>query len=53
MSKEVNNKICTFCESQYKISYDLEEVSGMPKFCSFCGESWEEDDSPYEEDDEE
>lgn len=45
MAKEVENNICTFCESQYKLSYDAEASSGKPKFCPFCAsENYEEPD---------
>lgn len=46
MKKEVENKLCGFCESEYKLSYTAEDVSGFPKFCPFCGSETEED---YEE----
>lgn len=51
-SKSVETKICSFCESQFKLSYDAEEVSGYPKFCPFCSESWEDSHSLYDEKDE-
>jgi hypothetical protein len=51
MPKEVEEKICVFCESQYKLSYVGEDVSGYPKFCCFCGETW--DEGSYDEKDEE
>jgi hypothetical protein len=39
MSKnEVESKICQFCESQYKLSYNPEDASGFSKYCPFCGE---------------
>lgn len=38
MSKEVINHVCRYCESEFKLSYDPNNVSGFPKFCSFCGE---------------
>ena len=38
MAKEVENIICEFCESNYKLSYDPGEVSGEIKFCPFCGD---------------
>lgn len=44
-SKIIETKICTFCESQYKISYDLEETSGYMKFCPFCGTEHEDEDT--------
>jgi len=36
MSKEVENKLCGSCESDYKLMYDLDNTSGHPKFCPFC-----------------
>lgn len=48
MSKEVENKLCYFCESEYKLSYNADDVSGNPKFCPFCGE--ENYDQDLEED---
>ncbi len=38
MSKEVINHVCRYCESEFKLSYDPNNVSGFPKFCPFCGE---------------
>jgi hypothetical protein len=49
MSKEVESKICQFCESQYKLSYNPEETSGYPKYCSFCGEMESEEQEEAEE----
>lgn len=45
MSREVENKVCTDCESQYKLSYDPNDTNGLPKFCPFCGsEAYEVED---------
>lgn len=38
MSKKVEEQLCLVCESQYKLAYTPEDVSGFPKFCPFCGE---------------
>jgi hypothetical protein len=38
MSKEVENHICEYCESEFKLVFVTDEVSGLPKFCPFCGE---------------
>jgi len=38
MSKEVETKTCDYCESVYKLVYVLDDTSGHPKFCPFCGE---------------
>lgn len=46
MSKEVVTKFCTFCESEYKLSYDRENTSGFEKYCPFCAAL--EDDIEYE-----
>jgi uncharacterized Zn-finger protein len=51
MSKEVDNKICSFCESVYKLSYNPEETSGYSKYCPFCSEM--ENDTDDENDSEE
>ena len=44
MSKEVEHNNCSFCESVYKLSYNLQETSGHPKFCPFCGTEVYEDE---------
>jgi len=36
MSKEIENKECTECESSYRLVYNLDDTSGYPKFCPFC-----------------
>ena len=36
MSKEIENRICSCCDSQYKVVYDLVQTSGFDKFCPFC-----------------
>lgn len=49
MSKEIENKVCRFCESQYKLSYDAEETSGYSKYCPFCSEMFNDDDDDDED----
>ena len=51
MSKEIENKECNFCESNYKLSFDLNDTSGHPKFCPFCGEEAYDDEDFEDEDD--
>lgn len=47
MSKEINKKMCFSCESSYKLVFDLDETSGFPKFCPFCGdEVYNSEDQP-------
>lgn len=53
MSKEIENKICYFCESEYKLSYSADHASGNPKFCPFCGEENYDQDLESQEEDEE
>jgi RNA polymerase subunit RPABC4/transcription elongation factor Spt4 len=36
MSKEVINHICRYCESSFKLTYDTDEVTSLPKFCPMC-----------------
>lgn len=38
MSKEVEKVYCQCCESEYKILYEPEKTSGLPKLCCFCGD---------------
>jgi hypothetical protein len=38
MAKEVEKVFCQCCESEYKILYEPENTSGLPKFCCFCSE---------------
>jgi ribosome-associated toxin RatA of RatAB toxin-antitoxin module len=35
-NKEVEKIVCTVCESNYKLVYEIEETSGYSKFCPFC-----------------
>ena len=51
MSKEVEDKVCAFCESQYKLSYVLEETSGFSKYCPFCSTEYQEFDIDKEDED--
>lgn len=37
MSKEVEKIACVDCDSHYKLLFDLNTTSGLPKFCPFCG----------------
>ena len=54
MSKEVETKECPYCESKYKLIYNPSESSGLPKFCTFCGEeAYDEDEVDFEEDEDE
>lgn len=50
MSKTIEDRICTFCESQYKLSYDPEDTSGFGKCCPFCGEEYTENQDDYYDD---
>ena len=53
MSKEVEQHICRFCETEYKLTYLPEKASGFAKFCPFCSEENIEDDieDEYDESD--
>lgn len=49
MPKITNDKItengfCNSCESKFRISYTLDDVSGNYKFCPFCGDELNFDD---------
>lgn len=47
MSKEINKIECSVCESTFKLVYESHDVSGYPKFCSFCGsETYNDEESP-------
>jgi rRNA maturation endonuclease Nob1 len=35
--KEIEKHTCHYCESEYKLLFDLEMTAGNPKFCPFCG----------------
>lgn len=43
MSKEIEKKTCGYCESTYKILYDFEETTGLPRYCPYCGEECYDD----------
>ncbi len=50
MSKEVINHVCSYCESPFKLSFDTDEVTSLPKFCPMCGnETLAELDEPEEQ----
>lgn len=52
-SREINKLACDFCESEYKLMYNLDETSGSPKFCPFCGSDvFEDEDTVLDDDDE-
>lgn len=53
MSKEIENRLCEVCESEYKLVYDPNSTSGYAKHCPFCGEVYSEaspeDDLEYDD----
>lgn len=49
MPKEVEKHTCPYCESSYKILYDLEETNGHCRFCPFCASETYDDDIHFEE----
>jgi hypothetical protein len=50
MSKEVEKVFCQCCESEYKVMYEPENTSGLPKFCVFCSEPlYDGEEKLYEE----
>ena len=49
MTKEVDKIFCQCCESEYKILYEPENTSGLPKFCTFCGDEVFNQDSNTDE----
>lgn len=51
MSREVQKVFCQCCESEYKILYDVESASGLPKFCSFCSAELFEPEPKEDEED--
>lgn len=54
MSKEVETKECPYCESKYRLIYNPSEASGLPKFCTFCGEeSYDEDEVDFDDEENE
>lgn len=54
MSKEIDDITCGECESDFRLIYQPNDVSGLPKFCPFCGADIynedEKDDEVLEED---
>lgn len=50
MSKEIETKTCDYCESRYKLVYDLGESSGYAKFCPFCGSDAYDEEPENDED---
>lgn len=51
MGREIDKLTCDFCESEYKLMYDLDETNGHPKFCPFCGSDVVDDSADeYNED---
>jgi hypothetical protein len=50
MSREVEKVFCQCCESEYKILYEPEKTSGLPKFCPFCCDEVFNQDSNDQED---
>jgi hypothetical protein len=53
MSKEIEKKECDCCESHYRLVYNLDDTSGYPKFCPFCGSEAYDDDKMVSDEDEE
>jgi len=54
MSKEVDKHTCQYCDSSYRLIFDLHNTQGHPKFCPFCSEeTYGQDDDLVLEDDEE
>ena len=37
MSKEIEDLTCQECASDFRLIYNSNETSGLPKFCPFCG----------------
>jgi hypothetical protein len=52
MSREVEKRFCDYCESEYKIMYDLNETNGRTKFCPFCGSDVFDNEMSEEDEDE-
>jgi hypothetical protein len=50
MTKEIEKKTCNYCESDYKLMFELGKTSGFPKFCPFCGNETYDEDVPFDED---
>jgi hypothetical protein len=49
--KTIETQDCGFCESNYKLSFSPDNVSGFSKFCPFCGnEIYADNDSSDEND---
>lgn len=53
MPKEVEKHTCVHCESTYKLLYDFNSTTGLPRFCPFCGEDTYDEDFVSEENDDE
>lgn len=53
LSKEIENKTCSCCDSEYRLVYTLGDTSGYPKFCPFCGADAYDDESEENDRDEE
>jgi hypothetical protein len=51
MSKEIQKKECSECESNFKLVFSLDETSGYPKFCPFCGCDIYDEEEPHNEED--
>jgi hypothetical protein len=49
MPKEIENKVCVECGSQFRIIFEPHRTSGYPKFCCFCSECIIEEDNNEEE----
>ena len=52
VDKEIENKECSECSSSFRLVYNLDDTSGYPKFCCFCGcEMYDNEDVQVEEED--
>jgi hypothetical protein len=50
MSKNIENKTCQSCDSEYRLVYTLGDTSGYPKFCPFCGSDAYDEEDEYDDD---